>query len=129
MHNQEDFRKVFLVKEAIPERSTYQYRAALTLPSGAPVEPGQLTSILATLRDVASDTIVNGRDAQEVLGQNGGSVTTGLFVLQFAESDTAILGSASAERRVLTLDLRLTGGGRVTREVHFYVANFADIAA
>jgi len=123
------FRKTFLVQEAIPERSTYQYQVTVTLPNGTLVDPGQVTSILATLRDVPSSTILNSRNAQEVKGENGGTLTTGLFVLQFAEADTLIVGSGSVEQRLLTLDVRLVGGGRVTREIRFYVANFADIAA
>jgi len=130
MHRTDAFRKEFLVEEAIPERSTYQYRVNLRLPDGALVEPGQVTSILATLRDLASNTILNSRDDQEVKGQNGGTLTSGLFVLQFVEADTVIVGSANTvEQRVLTLDFRLVGGGRLTREVWFFIANFADVTA
>jgi len=121
------FRKVFLATEAIPERSTYQYRTSLLTSAGDPVEPGQVVSILATLRDLATGTFINTRTAQEVKGQNGGVMVSGEFSLQFESADTPIVGAAGLERHVLTLDFRLVGGGRVTREVWHYVANFADI--
>jgi hypothetical protein len=122
-------RKTFPVTAAIPERSTYQYRVAVTDAAGLPVAPAQVTSILATLRDAATGTILNSRSSQEVKDVNGGSLTSGLFVLQFAEADNAIIGNEQDEPHVLTLDFRLTGGGRVTREIWFYVANFGSIAA
>jgi hypothetical protein len=120
-------RKLFKVTEAIPERSTYQYQATISTPAGTPVDPAQISSILATLRDLVSGSVLNSRDAQEVKGVNGGTLTSGLFVLQFAEADSLIVGTEDPEQHVLTLDFRLVGGGRVTREIWLYVANFAAI--
>lgn len=117
----------FLIAEAIPEKSTYVYRATITDDEDEPVAINDVTNIFATLRDVTSDTIVNGRSAQEVKNANGGTLTEGLFTLQFEEDDTSIVGSGTSEQRELTLDFRLAGGGRVTRLVTFYVRNFSDI--
>ena len=121
--------KTFLASQGIPERSTYRYEVDLLTAAGAALPAASVSSIKLTLRDVTSDTIVNSRSAVEVINQNGGVLEDGAFSFQFEEADTAIVGSASAERRVLTLDFRMVGGGRVTREVRFYVRNLQDIAA
>lgn len=121
--------RAFTLAEAIPERSTFKYRAEMTDQDEVALDPDQVTSILATLRDVTSNTILNSRNAQEVLDENGGTLTEGLFELQFEEDDTAIIGIGNVEQRKLTLDFRLAGGGRVTREVTFYVRNFGDVSA
>jgi hypothetical protein len=118
--------KVFYARDAIPERSTYSYLVNMADRDGVAIEAAQIAGILATLRDVNSGTLI--RDGEDVYGQNGGEVTTGRFELAFTEEDTQIIGASSAERRVLTLDFSLVGGGRVTREVSFYVRNFADIS-
>lgn len=120
--------KRFSLAEAVPERSTYVYSTVLTTPDGDLVQPNQVNSILLTLRDVASDTVVNDRAEVEVKNANGGTLTEGLFAFQFDEADTVILGTRASERRVMTLDFRLTGG-RVTRDVEFYVRNLRDISA
>src|SRR5689334_9754720 len=114
--------------EAIGERSTPVREFPLYGPDGTTlVDPGQITSIKLSLRDVTADVIVNSRNAIEAKDQNGGTVTTGLFSFQFAEADTAIVGTGSAEQRVLTVDVHLNGGGRMTLERWFWIRNFKDI--
>lgn len=119
----------FLYSEAVPERSTWRYQVDIESDEGVPVDPGDVISVLLTLRDIGSDAIINSRDAIEVNNSNGGTVTLGRFVFQFEEADTAILGTASSEQRSLTLDWRLAGGGRITHVVTFYVVNLRDISA
>lgn len=119
--------KTFSFADAIPERSTYQYQVTLKDAAGEDIAPAGVTSIALTLRDVTSGEIVNDRDAVSVKNANGGTLTSGLFVFQFAEADTAILGTGTSEKRILTLDFVLTGG-RITREVTFFVRNLRDIA-
>jgi hypothetical protein len=114
---------------AVPERSTPTREFPLYAPDGVtPIATWQVSSIKLSLRDVTTDAIVNGRSAIEVLNQNGGTLTSGLFVFQFAEDDMPILGTKSAEERILTLDVHLTGGGRSTLERRFWVRNLRDIA-
>jgi hypothetical protein len=121
--------KLFPPTQFVPERSTYQYRAALAAPDGLPAEPAQITSVLLSLRDVASGSIVNSRDGIEAKDANGGTVVLGFFLFQFVSEDMPILGGAAEERRILTLDFHLLGGGRATHEVWFYVRNLRDITS
>lgn len=117
----------FRVAEAIPERSTYTYEVALLDWNGDAMPSSDITAITMTLRDVATDAIVNGREAVDVRNANGGTLGAGSFSFRFAQGDTAIVGTASVERRLMTFDFTLSGGGRVTRDVSFYVRNLRDI--
>src|SRR5262245_57884213 len=121
--------KVFSLAEAIPERSTFTYGVDLYTRGGALVDISQVLRVLLTLRDVRTGDIVNSRDAIEAKDQNGGTVTTGRFEFEFDEADTQMFGKRVTERRLLTLDFRLLGGGRITRQVSFYVRNLLDVAA
>lgn len=117
--------------EAITERTTPVYRVGVTDVNDLPVEPAQMSSILLTLRDVGTDTLVNNRNAVEVFNANGGTFTPGEFAFQFVSDDTAIVGSptASKEQRKMTLDFRMTGGGRFTHEVRFWIQALQDVTA
>lgn len=121
--------KLFPQSQAIPERSSRQYSVALRTPTDTPVDPIQVTDVFATLRDIRSDEIINGRDAQQVLNVDGGVLAEGLFTLQLDPDDMPAIGTQKLQPRRLTLDLRLNGGGRATREIHFWVHAFPDIAA
>jgi hypothetical protein len=121
--------KVFPSTQFVPERSTYQYQVGLLAPDKLPVNPTQIASIALALRDVTSGGIVNSRDHIDVLNVNGGVLSLGLFTFQFVSDDTAILGTGVEERRLLTLDVGLVGGGRATHEVSFYVRNLMDITS
>jgi hypothetical protein len=120
--------KEFRFSEYIPERSTWRYQTTIQSDDGVPVVPGDVLSVALTLRDLTSNTIVNSRSAVDVNNANGGSVIAGVFTFQFTQDDTAILGTGNSERRLMTLDFRLSGGGRATHEVYFYVRNFRDIS-
>lgn len=120
--------KNFLVHEAVPERSTRQFTVGLQTAAGALINPGDVSAVSLTLRDLASGAIVNGRDHQNVKDQNGGSVTLGEVAFQLTSDDTVILGDGNQERRLLTLDVQLANGGRGTREIYFYVRSFRDVA-
>jgi len=118
----------FPFSDAVPERSTWRYQTTIASDTGVLVNPADVLSIKLWLRDVSSDTIVNSRTNIEVNNTNGGTVTVGQFVFQFTEADSVILGTTRFERRLMTLDFHLSGGGRTTHEVRFYVRNLRDIA-
>lgn len=120
--------KTFSQYAAIPEGSTYQYRLTLTTLAGVPVPPANVTSIFLTLRDPSSGEIVNNREHEAVKNIHGGTyVTPGLFVMQFSEQDMQAIGNEKLQPRRMTLDINLFGGGRVTREVVFWVKAMRDI--
>ena len=65
----------------------------LTDTAGAAVTPATLT---LSLFDYATGVIVNGRKDQNILNQNGGSVTAGVYTLELDPADTAIVGELAA---------------------------------
>lgn len=119
--------KHFLFSQAVPERSTPRIRAVLNTPDGGVFPAANVTSIRMWLRDIATDAIVNGREAVNVMNANGGTLSDGLFLLQFTQDDTAILGDGASERRFVTLDFQLSGAGRIPHGYTFYIRNFRDI--
>lgn len=119
--------KTFPPTAAIPERSTFLYGVDLSDPDDQPVTVEQIDHIYLSLRDIRTDTIINSRTALEVKNTNGGTLTTGRFEFQFVEDDMPAIGEEELQPRKLTLDIRLVGGGRVTRQVFFWVQSMEDI--
>lgn len=120
--------KHFKSAEFVTERSTPQLTFTVQDADGVEVEPGDISAIAFTLRDAVTDGIVNSRDGVDVFNANGGVFTTGSFALQLTSDDTAILGTATSERRILTLDFTFVGGGREPLEVTFFVRNLRDVS-
>jgi hypothetical protein len=103
--------------------------------SGAPFEEGQddfiavdlrdaaceplvdeaVSAITATLRSVDADTIINGRDHQDVLNANGGTLTDGTFRLDLSGAGDLVSVTDGRRRReyqtrLLTIAVTHTGG-------------------
>lgn len=114
------------IREPINERSTRTISVPFTNAAGAPITDGLVTAITATVRDVASGTLI--RDEQSVLGANGGTLSGGTLTLLLSQADTQAIGSAALQPRVLTLDLR-TSTLRITEEISYLVRAMADIEA
>lgn len=119
--------KTFAQTEAIPERSTYLYRVALLDANDVVVPAASVVAIALTLRDLTNNAIVNSRSAVSVKNANGGTLVDGQFSFQFTTLDMAALGAARFQPRLLTLDITLTGSGRITREVFFWLRAFVDV--
>jgi len=77
----------------IPEGSTAFYRASLTDEDGVRINSSDIDSITLTLYDVASNAIINSRDAQDVNGANGGT---------YAFSNASITDASNADPIVIT---------------------------
>ena len=118
--------KSFLYPDSVGERSTPTYRATWKS-NGVPVQAGSVSAILFWLRDVRTGAIVNGRDGVDVFNVNGGALVNGVFTLQLESADTQHYGDGKAEKRLMTFDVLLASGGRLTREVSFYVRSFQDV--
>lgn len=120
--------KTFKEGDAINEQSTAQYACTLTDETGAAIDSGAVTGIVATLKDAADDTVINARSAQDVLGVNGGTLgASGAFALVLSTLDTIARGTAPLQLRRLTFKVTYTTGV-LTHEVCFYVRSLADIS-
>lgn len=115
---------------AVPENSSYQYRATLTDADEVVIGAAAISQILLTLTNVADEATVNSRAAVNVYSGGTGecTVTAGALVMQFDPEDMPSIGTEQYQQRRLTLDVRLVGGGRFTHEVLFYVQNLTDIS-
>lgn len=118
----------FPQSRAVPERETERFRVGLDDDDGLPLAADQVDALYLSLRDKRNDVIVNSRENVQVKNANGGTLTEGLFEMQFTDDDMAAFGAQEFQPRVLTLDFRLVGGGRGTREVRFWVRAMRDIA-
>ncbi|MFN0159284.1 MAG: hypothetical protein ACKVRP_14585 [Bacteroidota bacterium] len=75
--------------------------------SGSLVGSGQMTTVVATLYDKTSGSIINSRNKQSVLGANGGVLdVSGSFTLDLSPLDNPILNATitGAEHHVLLLE-------------------------
>lgn len=119
--------KTFPVGQAIPEQSSYGYSVHLRQADGSSVDVSQIDEIYVTLRDLRSMGIVNGRNQLPSKNNNGGELTAGLFAVNFNPEDMPAIGPERFQPRLLTLDIHLSGGGRSTRDVLFWVRALEDI--
>lgn len=129
--------KKFLRSEAIPERADAQFECVFVeSATGQPqLNAAAVLTLVATLRDIATSTILNNRNAQNVKNLNGGVLATdGTFTLQLSADDNIVqtVGDPDTlEQHVLTLEgtFTRTGGGTGTfnDESWFYVRRLRDV--
>ena len=90
----------------ILEDSSGEIQGTLTEEDGvAPIPGGTLTTLTLTLyADDAAQTIINGRNAQDILNANGGTVNgAGVLTLTLAPADNAILDTDLPYERHIAL--------------------------
>ncbi len=97
-------------KTPVNEGSSRRYSAQLTSPDG-PVTTAVITSILFTLFDPKTGTVINGRDKQEVKNQNGGTLEDdGLFELVLGPADISAIDTTRFQKRRGLLEIAYTNG-------------------
>ena len=92
------------VDRYIPEGSTAFYRAAIVDENGVRISSSDINSITLTLYDVASGSVINSRDGQDVNGANNGT---------YVSSNAGITGATNADPIVITS----TAHGLATRDM------------
>jgi hypothetical protein len=96
--------------------------------NGEAIEDVAVTEITATLRSLDTAAVVNSRDAQDVLGANGGTLTDGTFRLDLSgDGDLEAVGSREMQARELTLLVTHSGGKVLPLVARFLVRAFADV--
>lgn len=115
----------------ILEGSSGQVQGLITEEDGVTVIPvGTLTALTLTLyADDAAKTIINGRNAQSILGVNGGSVDgLGELTLTLAPADNAILDTdLPFERHIALLQWEWGTGKKGKFELVLIVRNLAKV--
>jgi hypothetical protein len=118
--------KTFGANDAITERTSAQYTCTFTGPTGAAISGAAIRAITASLYDHDS-AVINSRDAQNVLGANGGALSGDTFTLTLGALDTVAVGTREMQLR--TLVLRVTfDTGVLVHEVRFFVRNVSQLA-
>jgi hypothetical protein len=118
----------FPKSQPIPERSSRKYTATLVDMDGGTLDPGSVTSIKFSLREVSTDRIINDRNRVEVKNANGGSLASGgAFSMVWNADDTRALGTSKLQKRRALFEVAYDTGVE-NHEVYFYVENLEDVA-
>jgi hypothetical protein len=93
--------------------------------TGTPFVP---TEVEATLYDVDTGNIINGRDTQDVKAANGGAFTGTNFALELTPADLSLANPARGRETHVLLLVSRWGSGRVNiTEVEHIVQNITRI--
>lgn len=97
------------------ERVSGEYSATITDPSEAAIPLSKVDTLVLTLVDLDSDTVINSRDNQDVLNANDVTYNEqGELVWTIRPADNAIVGdvcAGKAQRHLATFELTWTDGG------------------
>ncbi len=122
----------FSQAEAIPQDSTRIYSAVLRDQNGTPLDPSAVSSILATLTDVATGTEIV--PSTEVKNVNGGTLgAAGAFSFSWGPGLTFTTDMVSTdatlqfEQHQMCFDVTHTGG-KERHEVYFYIERMSCAA-
>lgn len=129
----------FQSTDAIPEESDAEYTCTFhdAGPDAEQLDSAAILSLTATLVDVSTNEIINGRNEQDVLNTNGGTLTSeGVFTLRLSGPDDNLViterRSVRLEQHRLTLMAtynRVGGTGYLNHEVTFFVRRLYDVPA
>lgn len=125
-----------LLTTTLLEATTGTYSFPLQDDSGQAVLPGFIETMTLTLIDLDSDQVLNGRDHQDVLNTNNGTLTSTIGIspvttmsLALQPADTVILNpTRRVEYRVLTFRWTWNSGTKTaTHCVQFGVENVPHV--
>lgn len=98
-------------KTYFPENSARILTTTLTDEDGNAIAAANLTHLKLTLWEPHSGDIVNSRNAQSILNENGGSLSAqGVLTLKLSAGDMAILGSRNSEIHRGLIEAKLSSG-------------------
>jgi hypothetical protein len=118
------------LEERAAELKSYRIRGDLIDEAGAPLAPGNLTSLTLKLFDENTKTIINGVNGLSILNVDRGNVDgAGHFTLLLKPDDSPILNDALAEEAHIAFVewgfAANTKKGGI--EIGFYVWNFVKL--
>lgn len=113
----------------VQEESSYE----LTIPwldqADAPLPLVEVATLILTLYEVRSGTIINSRSAQDILNANGVTfhATTGIMVWTIQPSDTTFATTTRKETHRALFELTLGTGGKKKVQVDLVVSNLQRV--
>ena len=115
----------FDFSKAVPERSSRPLTFVMRDHRGDLIPAASISGISATLKDLKTNTIINGRNAQAVRNVNGGVLTDGKFDFLLGELDNVVVSEGRFQKHRLLLTAVFTDShGRTAKEnqeVDFFV--------
>ena len=113
-------------RDQTPAGATPVLTGILLTEDGARLPGADLDTLTVTLTDQASGAVVNGRQGQNILNTNGGSVSAqGAFRLELSAADTRLVGATTREVRRALIEFTFGGGERRgMHEVLFAVVGY-----
>lgn len=115
---------------SVVERTNATYSATMKDADDIAVPLSAITAATITLKDVETGTVINSRDAQNVLNTNNVTIhaTSGLLTWNIQAADQFIV-TAGVEHELhrAVFDIAYSGGKRLVHEVYLVVENIAGI--
>lgn len=114
---------------SIPEKSSRTITTTLTDRNGDAIAPAQVSSLTLTLY-LANGTIINSRDAQDILNANGGSLTdAGVLEIDLGPNDNAIVGTNVRGKEIHygLIQVVTTAGDQENKEFYYTVEDLAKV--
>lgn len=91
--------------------------------SGNPVPSTSLSSAVFTLKDQATNAVINSRTNVDILNAGPGTIdTAGLVTVNLVAADNAVVGSNREETHVATFKF-VSGSTTIRQELSFIVEN------
>lgn len=120
-------------ERTVNEGTTFLYTCTLKDESGVVVPLSGISALTLTLYDVATDTIINSRDAQDVLNTNDVTVhaTSGLLSWTAQAADNAIVTAArvagSLEKHIALFEWTWSTTKKGKHELEIFVQQLAQV--
>lgn len=117
------------IEDAIKEGTTYWWEGTLKDPSGTAIPGANVTAIVMTLvdGDDPAETVINGRDEDDVLNTGGGELDSNGFFRWAAEpGDAVAIGTKKYQKRKMTFVVTYNQGV-LTHQVQFYLRNLTQV--
>ncbi len=121
----------FTLDQCVNEGETSLYTATIKDENGVVVPGSSLNTLTLTLYTLEAGTIINARNAQNILGVNGGAVDgSGVLTMELNELDNAIIDNAlDIEWREMLLEWTYAASTRTGRHPKAYpVRNLSKVA-
>jgi hypothetical protein len=93
-----------------PENSARILTTSLTDEDGNAITAASLSYLKLTLWEILTGDIINSRNAQSILNENGGSMSSNTLTLKLSADDMAVVGDRKTERHRGLIEAKLSTG-------------------
>lgn len=120
-----------LFAATVPEKGNATFTATLKDDTGTVIPGSALTTLVCTLYDRSSGVTLNNRNAQSILGLNGGSVSSpgGVLTLQLLSADNVLQSQdITEETHIALIEGTYNAGAKALKhELVFVVVNLTKV--